>query len=82
MPNSINDLEAAKQKVTHKQNILELKRQRLQMLKNTQANLRKLTKRNEEQKQDQGTRIELPVMLATNNFDKISLNFLKQEIKL
>lgn len=47
VPNSVGDLQKTRDLVTQKEWALKMKRQRLQMLKNTKANLSRLIKKNE-----------------------------------
>ena len=66
VPNSVNDLERAKEEVDQKENSLKIKRQRLQMLKNTKQNLCKLLARNQKYPRPEEEKISLPFMVATN----------------
>ena len=66
VPNSVSDLERAKEEVDAKELSLKVKRQRLQMLKNTKQNLCKLLARNQKYPRAEEEKISLPFMVATN----------------
>ena len=82
VPNSVNDLERAKEEVDEKEKSLRVKRQRLQMLKNTKQNLCKLLARNSKHPKPEEEKISLPFMVATNEFKECHQSKLGDAVEL